>query len=53
MSTTAMKDGRVESRTANYAAFWQKDSADDKDVDRDNRLDQYTDVVNGTFGIPI
>ncbi len=38
---------RVEKRVANYTKFWQKDSVADNDSHRDNRKDQYTEVVNG------
>lgn len=32
-----------------YSKFWQKDSKQDSSTDMDNRLDQYTSVVNGYY----
>lgn len=40
-------DARSEARVSNYTKFWKKDSAQDGEVDKSNRLDQYTDLVNG------
>lgn len=40
-------DGRVNDRIANYTKFWEKDSANDNESHRENRLNNYTDVVNG------
>ena len=40
-------DGRVNSRIANYTAFFEKDSANDNADHKANRLTNYTDVVNG------
>lgn len=45
-------DARSESRVSNYTKFWQKDSAKDGEADKANRLDQYTDLVNGTCPAP-
>lgn len=42
-------DGRVNSRIANYTAFFDKDAAHDGEEHKQNRLDNYTDVVNGQF----
>lgn len=44
-------DLRSETRTSQYSNFWNKDSARDTDADRDSRLDQYTDVVNGELAV--
>ena len=54
MSTTTAPsaDGRVNSRIANYTGFWEKDSAKDTDVQKSNRLENYTDVINGIGPIP-
>ncbi|KAG8843146.1 Delta(24)-sterol C-methyltransferase [Tulasnella sp. 330] len=49
MSTTAQADGRVESRVANYAGFFEKDSSKDSQAHMDNRLENYTDVINGYY----
>lgn len=42
-------DARSESRVSNYTKFWKKDSAHDGESDRENRLSQYTDLVNGYY----
>lgn len=41
-------DGRVGSRIENYAGFWQKDIKKEAKVDSDVRVENYTEVVNGT-----
>ncbi|CEH18676.1 sterol 24-c-methyltransferase [Ceraceosorus bombacis] len=33
----------------NYTAFWQKDSKTDSKTDQENRLSEYTSVVNGYY----
>lgn len=43
----AKKDLRSEKLTSQYSQLWKSDSAHDTDADRDARLEQYTDVVNG------
>lgn len=40
-------DGRQEQRVDAYTKFWQKDMSKEADVDNQNRLESYTDVVNG------
>ena len=47
-SSDVLADGRVKQRVENYTGFWQKDMNKDGEVDKDNRVDSYTDVVNGT-----
>lgn len=49
MAATAetLADGRERSRISNYNDFWQKDLKKEAAVDTENRLDNYTDVVNG------
>lgn len=42
-------DGRVDNRIENYTKFWQKDVNKESEVDNENRLDSYTDVVNGEY----
>jgi sterol 24-C-methyltransferase len=42
-------DGRVGSRIENYAGFWQKDISKEVKADSDVRVENYTDVVNGTI----
>jgi len=42
-------DGRVGKRIENYTAFWQKDMTKEDKVDTENRLDNYTEVVNGYY----
>ena len=44
---TRNKDG-----IANYTKFWQKESKDDTATDTENRLSEYTSVVNGTCASP-
>lgn len=41
-------DGRVNSRIENYTAFFDKNSVHDSEEHKKNRLENYTDVVNGT-----
>ncbi|KAL7423949.1 Delta(24)-sterol C-methyltransferase [Cryptotrichosporon argae] len=45
----SMPETRSESRVSNYTKFWQKESAKDGEADLANRLDQYTDLVNGYY----
>lgn len=40
-------DGRVDSRVANYVGFFDKDAHKDSKVHQDNRIENYTDVING------
>ncbi|BEI87180.1 hypothetical protein CcaverHIS002_0705260 [Cutaneotrichosporon cavernicola] len=42
-------DARSEARVSNYTKFWKKDSAADGNTDRSNRIDKYTDLVNGYY----
>ncbi|KZT62452.1 hypothetical protein CALCODRAFT_522352 [Calocera cornea HHB12733] len=42
-------DARVQGRVENYNAFWQKDSKTDTEVDKDNRLENYTELINGYY----
>ncbi|KAJ4470269.1 S-adenosyl-L-methionine-dependent methyltransferase [Lentinula lateritia] len=42
-------DGRSDSRIQNYTKFWQKDTSKEAEVDNANRLDSYTEVVNGYY----
>jgi sterol 24-C-methyltransferase len=49
MSSTKLDDGRVDSRFENYSGFWQKDLTKEAQVDSDNRIDNYTDIVNGAL----
>ena len=44
----ANADGRVNSRIENYTDFWQKDMSQEKKADTDNRVDNYTEVINGS-----
>ena len=45
----AKKDLRSEKLTSQYSKLWNADSSKDSDADRDARLEQYTDVVNGYY----
>ena len=49
MSAPKLDDGRVGSRIENYSDFWQKDIRKEGQVESDNRLENYTDVVNGVL----
>ncbi len=40
-------DGRVGQRIDSYADFWQKDVTKEAKDDTENRVHQYTDVING------
>jgi sterol 24-C-methyltransferase len=40
-------DGRVESRIEGYTKFWHQDPNSEQEVDTQNRLSSYTDVING------
>ncbi|KAK7054322.1 Delta(24)-sterol C-methyltransferase [Paramarasmius palmivorus] len=42
-------DGRSDSRIQNYSKFWHKDTSKETEVDNANRLNSYTDVVNGYY----
>jgi sterol 24-C-methyltransferase len=39
---------RQTERVQKYAKRWDKDSANDTEEHKQNRLDEYTEVVNGT-----
>ena len=41
------EDGRQKNRMEAYSKFWQNDMSKEQDVDTNNRLSSYTDVVNG------
>jgi len=42
-------DCRERNRIENYTGFWQKDFLDNKESDNDNRVSNYTEVVNGYY----
>ncbi|KAF9074736.1 S-adenosyl-L-methionine-dependent methyltransferase [Rhodocollybia butyracea] len=42
-------DGRSDTRIQNYTKFWKKDTSKEGDADNTNRLDSYTEVVNGYY----
>ena len=46
--TVARADGRQDDRVQNYTKFWQQDTKDETEVENANRLNSYTEVVNGT-----
>jgi sterol 24-C-methyltransferase len=48
-SSPITEDGRQSNRMEAYTKFWQKDMNNEKEVDTENRIDSYTDVVNGKF----
>lgn len=47
VTRTTNGDGRVGDRITNYTGFWEKDSKNDGEEQRKNRLENYTEVVNG------
>lgn len=51
MSSTSVQfdDGRVQNRIENYSKFWKQDPNKEQDGDNKNRLDSYTEVVNGYY----
>jgi len=49
ITSETLSDGRVKSRVANYAGFFDKESAKETEAHKDNRLANYTDVVNGSL----
>jgi sterol 24-C-methyltransferase len=51
MSSTSVQfdDGRVQNRIENYSKFWKQDPNKEQDGDNKNRLDSYTEVVNGKY----
>ena len=46
-------DGRVADRMENYTKFWQQDPKKEQDVDNENRLHSYTEVVNGKHPLSV
>ncbi|KAJ6627954.1 sterol 24-C-methyltransferase [Mycena sp. CBHHK59/15] len=44
-----MVDGRQGDRIANYTKFWNKDMSKEDSTHTENRVDSYTDVVNGYY----
>ncbi|KIM70574.1 hypothetical protein SCLCIDRAFT_1206702 [Scleroderma citrinum Foug A] len=42
-------DGRQEQRVEGYTKFWQKNLSHEGEVDHKNRINSYTDVVNGYY----
>ncbi|KAG1806977.1 S-adenosyl-L-methionine-dependent methyltransferase [Suillus subaureus] len=49
MDSIQYADGRQEKRVGNYTKFWQKDLGKESEVDNQNRVQSYTDVVNGYY----
>jgi sterol 24-C-methyltransferase len=47
-----MVDGRDRERIANYTKFWDKDISKEDSTHTENRVDSYTDVVNGVYFFP-
>ena len=45
--TPHFDDGRIGSRIEAYTTFWQKDPKKEQEDDTQNRIDSYTDVING------
>ena len=49
IESNTLADGRKRDRIANYTGYWQKEAAHDTETDTSNRLDSYTEVVNGYY----
>ncbi|KAI0066927.1 hypothetical protein BV25DRAFT_1877866 [Artomyces pyxidatus] len=49
MAPTQLADGRVGDRIENYTGFWKKDTNKEGEADTANRVDNYTEVVNGYY----
>ncbi|KAA1472447.1 hypothetical protein DENSPDRAFT_838721 [Dentipellis sp. KUC8613] len=49
MASTIQLDGRVGDRIENYTGFWQKDMNKEKKNDTVNRVENYTEVINGYY----
>ncbi|KAK1227761.1 Delta(24)-sterol C-methyltransferase [Marasmius sp. AFHP31] len=49
MTAAPRADGRQDERVQNYTKFWQQDTKDETEVDNANRLNSYTEVVNGYY----
>jgi len=49
MSPAVTADGRVQNRIENYTGFWQKDAVKEQEAHNVNRVDNYTEVVNGYY----
>lgn len=45
--SSQLKDGRIGSRIEAYSKFWHQDPNSEQEVDTQNRLSSYTDVING------
>jgi len=43
------EDGRQKNRMEAYTKFWQNDMSHEQEVDKENRLESYTEVVNGYY----
>jgi len=43
------KDGRQADRLDNYTKFWQNDPTKETEADMQNRVENYTDVINGYY----
>jgi len=44
-----LQDGRIGSRIEAYSKFWHQDPNSEQEVDTQNRLSSYTDVINGYY----
>ncbi|OCH85645.1 hypothetical protein OBBRIDRAFT_838789 [Obba rivulosa] len=49
MTAPETGDGRVGSRIQNYTTYWQNDGEQDDKTGTENRVENYTDVVNGYY----
>jgi len=46
-----MPELRKTDRVANYTKRWEDDAKDDNETHRQNRLDDYTELVNGEWDL--
>jgi len=53
MSTDTLADGRQGGRIENYTKFWKNDLKREGEREAGQRLDNYTEVVNGTYNISL
>jgi sterol 24-C-methyltransferase len=53
MTEMARSDGRVDNRIENYTKFWKEDPNAEQGKDNEKRLNNYTEVVNGSSLSPL
>ena len=53
MPADTLADGRQGGRIENYTKFWKNDLKREGERETEQRLDNYTEVVNGTYNLPL